>query len=163
MFAAKVYLASLYGSLRIHLSPNRCRNRRDVVPCDSEFWNRSKRPLNSFRMRGGAGWEKERKGIKRERRRDGKRKRVIVDRTLAVQKKIYGNDKISLVIRSEGSKVDYKRSREPQEYHDNHKLRKICEVFNYISPSCQSESKVRDKTRDDCIARNHRYDETSYF
>lgn len=56
----EVYLASVYGSLRIHLSSNRRRNRSDVVPCDSEFWNRSKRPLNSHRTRatgkgGGAG------------------------------------------------------------------------------------------------------------
>lgn len=48
----EVYLAWVYGSLWIHLSSNCRRNRSDVVPCDSEFWNGSKRPLNSLRTRG---------------------------------------------------------------------------------------------------------------
>ena len=64
----EVYLAWVYGSLWIHLSSNRRRNRSDVVPCDSEFWNGSKRPLNSLRTRGhgqgeggrGGGGERER-------------------------------------------------------------------------------------------------------
>lgn len=124
MFAAKVYLASLYGSLRIHLSPNRCRNRRDVVPCDLEFWNRSKRPLNSFRMRGGAGWEEERKGIKENREGQTGRKSHRRSDT-AVQKKNYGNVKVSSVIRSKVSEEDHKRSQESLRWSQ---IEKLCEI-----------------------------------
>ena len=73
----EVYLASVYGSLRIHLSSNRRRNRSDVVPCDSEFWNRSKRPLNSHRTRAtgkGGG------GGRRRRRRGGEGRANVSDR-----------------------------------------------------------------------------------